>query len=164
MMASSNGNIFRVTGPLCSQVTGEFPSQRPVTRSFDVFFDFDLRPNKRLSKQSRGWSFETPSRSLWRHCSAIPVDDMVPYVARSSTAAMVLTIIDCIISRRMHNSHIWQSLSLRDWRWKAAVTLGWMGATFSGSSSWPPRSLCREFQSGRWSTLDKGQGYTTAWL
>ena len=25
-------------------VTGEFPSQRPVTRSFDVFFD--LRPNK----------------------------------------------------------------------------------------------------------------------
>ena len=46
------------------------------------------------------------------------------------------------------NSHISQSLSLRDWRWKAAVTLGWMGATFSGSSSWPPRSttsatLCR---------------------
>ena len=41
MMASSNGNIFRVTG-LCegnSPVTGEFPSQRPVTRSFDVFFD-----------------------------------------------------------------------------------------------------------------------------
>ena len=37
------------------------------------------------------------------------------------------------------NSHIWQSLSLRDWRWKAAVTLGWMGATFSGSGSWPPR-------------------------
>ena len=31
-----------------SPVPGEFPSQRPVTRSFDVFFD--LRPNKRLSK------------------------------------------------------------------------------------------------------------------
>ena len=31
-------------------VTGEFPSQRPVTRGFDVFFD--LRQNKRLSKQS----------------------------------------------------------------------------------------------------------------
>ena len=38
------------------------------------------------------------------------------------------------------NSHIWQSLSLCNWRWKAAVTLGWMGATFSGSSSWPPHS------------------------
>ena len=47
-----------------SPVTGEFPSQRAVTRSFDVFFD--LRLNKRLSKQSWGWWFETPSRPLWR--------------------------------------------------------------------------------------------------
>ena len=52
-----------------SQVTGEFPAQRPVTRSFDVFFD--LRLNERLSKQSWGWWFETPSRSLWRHCNVI---------------------------------------------------------------------------------------------
>ena len=44
------------------------PTQRPVTRSFDVFFD--LRLNKRLSKQSWGWWFETPSRPLWRHCIA----------------------------------------------------------------------------------------------
>ena len=50
-----------------SPVTGEFPSQRPVRRSFDVFFD--LRMNKRLSKQSiRRW-FESPSCSLWRHCN-----------------------------------------------------------------------------------------------
>ena len=34
-----------------SPAAGEFPSQRPVTRSFDVFFDLWL--NKRLSKQSR---------------------------------------------------------------------------------------------------------------
>ena len=33
-----------------SPVTGEFPAQRPVARSFDVFFD--LRQNNRLSKQS----------------------------------------------------------------------------------------------------------------
>ena len=39
MMTSSNGNIFRVTGPLCGEFSGEFPAQRPVTRSFDVFFD-----------------------------------------------------------------------------------------------------------------------------
>ena len=51
-----------------SSVTGEFPSQRPVTRSFDVFFDLLL--NKRLSKQSKPMWFETPSRSLWRHCNA----------------------------------------------------------------------------------------------
>ena len=38
MKTSSNGNIFRVTGSLCgSPVTGEFPSQRAVTRRFDVF-------------------------------------------------------------------------------------------------------------------------------
>ena len=52
-----------------SPVPGEFPTQRPVTRSFDVFFD--LRLNKRLSKQSWGWWFETLSRPLWRQCNAI---------------------------------------------------------------------------------------------
>ena len=50
-----------------SPVTGEFPTQRPVTRNFDVFFD--LRLNEWLSKQWRGWWFETPSRPLWRHCN-----------------------------------------------------------------------------------------------
>ena len=52
-----------------SPVTGEFPTRRPVARSFDVFFD--LRLNKRLSKQSWGWWFETPSRPLWRHCNGL---------------------------------------------------------------------------------------------
>ena len=47
-----------------SPVLGEFPTQRPVTRIFDVFFD--LRLNKQLSKQSWGWWFETLSRRLWR--------------------------------------------------------------------------------------------------
>ena len=72
MMTSPNGNIFRVTGHLCgeSPVPGEFPTQRPVTRSFDVFFD--LRLNKRLSKQSWGWWFETLSCPLWRHRNASP--------------------------------------------------------------------------------------------
>ena len=62
-----NESIFHVTGPLWgnSPVTGGCPSQRPVTRSFDVYFD--LRLNKRLSKQSRRRWFETPSCSLWRH-------------------------------------------------------------------------------------------------
>ena len=48
-----------------SPVTGEFPAQSPVTRSFDVFFD--LRLNKRFSKQWWCWWFETLSRPLWRH-------------------------------------------------------------------------------------------------
>ena len=33
-----------------SPVPGEFPTQRPVTRIFDAYFD--LRLNKRLCKQS----------------------------------------------------------------------------------------------------------------
>ena len=72
MMTSSNGNIFRVTGPLCGDFTdpGEFPTQRPVSRSSDVFFD--LHPNKKLSKQPWGWWFETQSWSLWLHCNKPP--------------------------------------------------------------------------------------------
>ena len=50
-----------------SPFPGEFSTQRPVTRSFDVFFDLHL--NKQLSKQSRGWWFETPSGSLWCKCN-----------------------------------------------------------------------------------------------
>ena len=66
---SSNGNIFCVTGPLCGEFTGpgEFSAQRPVTRSFDGFFD--LRLNKRLSKWSWGWWYGTPPWSLWRQCN-----------------------------------------------------------------------------------------------
>ena len=59
--------IFSALLAICagnSPVTGEFPAQRPVTRGFDVFYHLCL--NKRLSKQSWGWWFETPSRpSLW---------------------------------------------------------------------------------------------------
>ena len=50
-----------------SPITGEFPSQRPVTQSFDVFSD--LRLNKRLSKQTLGWWFGTPSCPLWCQCN-----------------------------------------------------------------------------------------------
>ena len=59
MMTSSNGNIFRVTGPLCGEFTGpgEFPTQRPVTRGFDVFFD--LRIN--------GWVNNRQAGDLRRH-------------------------------------------------------------------------------------------------
>ena len=50
MMTSSNGNMLSVTGHLCREFTGpgDFPTHRPVTRSFDGFFD--LRLNKRLSR------------------------------------------------------------------------------------------------------------------
>ena len=70
-----------------SPVTGEFLAQRPVTRSSVVFFD--LRLNKHLSKQSRGWWFEMPSRSLWRHChevtNHIPSNCNYDYMKRSAS-------------------------------------------------------------------------------
>ena len=69
MMTSSNGNTLLAFCAGNSPVTGEFPAQRPVTRSFDVFID--LRLNKQFSKQSWGWWFEVPSRSLWRQCNGL---------------------------------------------------------------------------------------------
>ena len=69
MMSSSNGTIFCVIGPLCGEIPGpgEFHAQRAATRSFHVFFD--LRLNKRLSKQPWGWWFQTPPWSLWCKCN-----------------------------------------------------------------------------------------------
>ena len=67
MMTSSNGNIFLAFCAENLPVTSEFPSPRPVTRSFGVFFDLHL--NKRLSKQSRRWWFEMSLSSLWLHCN-----------------------------------------------------------------------------------------------
>ena len=100
MMTSSNGNMFRVTG-LCagnspvtagnSPVIGEFPSHRPVTRSFDVFFD--LRLNKRLSKQSRRRWFETPSHSLWRHCNVVFNSDPVIRAGVGSFSVQRVTLV-----------------------------------------------------------------------
>ena len=72
-MTSSNGEF---TGP------GEFPAQRPVTGSFDVFVD--LRLNKQLSKQPWGWWFETPLWSLWRQFNVLLLAEttFIWYVAR----------------------------------------------------------------------------------
>ena len=69
-----------------SPVAGEFPAQRPVTRSFDVYFNLPL--NERLSKQSWEWWFETPSRPLWRHRNEV-----------SQNYASLYTCWDCHLSR-----------------------------------------------------------------
>ena len=71
MMTSSYGNIFCVTGPLC----GEFAGYRwiPHTKASGAelwCFPWSA-PEQRLSKQSRGWWFEMPSWSLWRHCNGL---------------------------------------------------------------------------------------------
>ena len=107
MMTSSNGNIFRVTGPLCGEFTGpgEFPTQRPVTRSFDVFFD--LRLNKRLSKQPWGWWFETPSWSLWRQCNDI---NITMWFATISLLLALINFIPAWICNHIHRK-VWDEIT-----------------------------------------------------
>ena len=77
LMTSLNGTIFRLTSPLCGKLSGHrlihwsrvnSPHKDQWHGAFCVFFDLCLM-NERLSKQSLGWIFGTPSRSLWRHCS-----------------------------------------------------------------------------------------------
>ena len=103
MMASSNGNIFCVTDPLCgnSPATGEFPSQRPVTRSFGVFFDrwihnrdvCDLRRHRAHYDVTTMWTLYTdfhsdkvylkmPSVRCWPFCSGLTLmskDNLIFY-------------------------------------------------------------------------------------
>ena len=74
VMTSSNGNTLRVTGPLWGEppVTGGFPSQRPVTRSFDVFFDLCLKKN--------GWANNRDASDLRHHLAHYEVSVMMYFV------------------------------------------------------------------------------------
>ena len=84
-----------------SPVYGEFPARIPVTRSFDVFFD--LRLIKRLSKHSRGWWFETLSRTLWRHCNVYTCSSSIweCYISRNREYHSQI----CIQTLRCHLTH-----------------------------------------------------------
>ena len=72
MMTSTNRNIFRVTGHLCGEFIGHRWIPRTKASDAELWRFFDLRPYK-LSKQSRGWWFETPSCPLWHHSNELHV-------------------------------------------------------------------------------------------
>ena len=78
-MTSSNGNIFRVTGHLCGKFTGpgEFPAQRPVARSFDVFFDLRL---------NNDWVSNRDAGDLRRHRGHCDVNVMKQYNTTKHTS------------------------------------------------------------------------------
>ena len=123
---------FSVLLAICarnSPLTDEFPAQRPVTRSFDVFFDLRL-----LSKQWWGWWFETPPRPLWRHCNGQSEPHKGYYLiqvslARCITNRVILSSVLSMIwgvlcqrkvSRVMINNyiprHLWGVITcLRSW-------------------------------------------------
>ena len=67
--------------------------------SVTVFFD--LRMNKRLSKQSWDWWFETPSLPLWRHCNGFINIDEAPG----------LWFMMKMSSYRYKNSH-WETIAI----------------------------------------------------
>ena len=86
-----------------SSVTGEFPSQKPLTRCFDVFFH--LRLNKQLSKPSRRWWIETLSRSLRRHCNDhLPVLIALLIYHKGLELAMELILIK--------NRQVWHKITV----------------------------------------------------
>ena len=118
--------IFSALLALCagnSAVTGEFPSQRPVTRSFGVFYDMCL--NKRLRKQSWGWWFETPSRILWRHRNgpddSLNVSKVIPAHQTSESVSGIIypqqPIIVCQISKKF----TWYEPCFQ-WRWSQILS------------------------------------------
>ena len=74
IMTSSNGNIFCVTGHLSWEFTGDrwIPSTNGPWRGASMF-SLICALNKRLSKQSWGRRFETPSRSLLRHYNELEI-------------------------------------------------------------------------------------------
>ena len=85
-----------------SPVTGKFLAQRPVTQSFDIFFD--LRLDERLSKQSWGWWSETPSSSLWRHCNDILTFEVLspPESSQNNLTLMLSAVAVNILCAQVH--------------------------------------------------------------
>ena len=100
-----------------SPVPGEFPSQRPVTRGFDVFFDLSL--NKRLSIQWWGWWFETFSRPLWSH-------------RNDSTT---VTSHELCKSWRSHDKETLGALLVHLW-WESTVTGGFPSQRARNANLW----------------------------
>ena len=60
-----------------------------------LLFSFELRLNKRLSKQSLGWRFETPSCSLRRHCNAS--------LTKSFSPRSTILVVKWFSLQRRHN-------------------------------------------------------------
>ena len=89
-----------------SQVTGEVPTQRPVTRSFDVFFDLRLEKN--------GWANNGEAGYLRRHRAHYEVTVMlVEYLENNGWISRV----QCTKRRDWqsftdHRRELWLSLSV----------------------------------------------------
>ena len=126
-----------------SPVTGEFPSQRPVMRSFDVLFDMGL--NKCLSKQLWGWWFGTPSHPLCHNCNEKLSSLLRIYLCFScQTLICILPSISAHRSMNLFKYNEGTYIGPRGWyisvvhkhRWLAIslITAMWPAGYFSNNS------------------------------
>ena len=141
-----------------SPVAGEFPTQRPVARSFYVFFD--LRLNKRLSKQWWGWWFGTLSCPLWRQCNGPQWVKILPVRGRKrrgpvyTACSMILLLMSgrCKESRNQQ-PHI-----------PGSVKEGLMETSSNGNIFRLTGPLCGEFTGHRWIPLTKANDLELWWF
>ena len=94
-----------------SPVPAEFPTQMPVTRSCDVFFD--LHPNKRMSEQWWGLWFETPSCPLWRQPHTDCIKYNVPIVFGESCCLYAFICV-CYVEYKYGKTRHWTTLVILD--------------------------------------------------
>ena len=96
-----------------SPVSGEFPAQRPVRRSFDVFFD--LRLDGWLSKHSWGWWLETPSCPLWRQSNENALKNGGHFSRPQCVNTAPLTLQPTVLSPKTDNKEMTNHLD-SDWQ------------------------------------------------
>ena len=97
MMTSSNGNVFCVTGPLCREFTGH--RWIPLTKaSYAKLWCFLWPAPEQINNQDAVW-FETPLRSLWRHCNVVPSNDLVIRTSVGSFGVQRVTLVQFWIGK-----------------------------------------------------------------
>ena len=99
MKTSSNGSIFRVTGPFAgnSPISGEFLAQRPVTRSFDITL---------ICARINGWVNNREAGDLRRyrvHC------DVIVMLLYFIPAPDNITILRCI-NNQFNNKELYKRI------------------------------------------------------
>ena len=107
MMTSSNGNIFRVTGPLCGEFTGpgEFPTQRPVPRSFDVFFD---------GVWINGWVNNREASDLRRHRGHYDVNVMYTHIRDQANTFRFKLHLNVVITMSHWRHKTWSTMEIQE--------------------------------------------------
>ena len=104
---------IRVTGPLCGEFTGHWWIPRTKASEAELWCVFFLRMNERLSKQSWGWWFETPTRPLWRQRNVMYTRDGLLEWDAVSYSNLSITRIEiystsCLVRHwlALHNCHV----------------------------------------------------------